>query len=649
MSLTTQTTQTESQVTGQLRRAREVLAEKFAAAEPLFDTFWRSGELALLFGEPGVGKSVLAVQVADSLARGRAAAVSSQQSAISSQKALRVSGQRSAPAMDNGRWTMDDTGRRATLMDNGRWTMDDAGRRKRQAGAMLNGKCSMRNAPRRRRKVLYVDLVLNDRQFAERYGGYKVSANLYRGRPAEGEDLLKWVRAMIAKHDFKAVVIDDLSMVWRTDDGTRETLELMRELRRLTVESGVSVLVLADSFPTAYERGVAERGLRRSRVLCGVADSVFALGFSGSRAAGADKRVLVQTRSRSGEVEWTHEHAAVGAIERRDDGFLAMEFAAPQVNAERREMIIDIKQMHDEDKLTFREIAEELDISKSHAQRLYAEWRPEFEESQQDESEQRAVSSECRREAEAELAVWQDEIDENVDYESLYRDHPEMDEHPERWTLELLAKYRFDPDMPLISEESPYFDEDESGESGKSRELAELTEFTEWESGESGKSGKSGELGTEVGRCDEAIAKYAVSGEALDTESDDPADDEADETPPIWAPFSGPCVIDAGDEADEMTQPRDPFSGRCVIDVEAKVSEPAVAIRSATERQITGLEKRTDGYGKEIFVEQWNPVIGKPTIWYKRQGDGFHRFERAAFGIDGRRVDASVNIAKARA
>src|SRR4051812_44836965 len=37
----------------------------------LFDEFWREGDLALLFGAAGTGKSVLAMQIADSLARGR--------------------------------------------------------------------------------------------------------------------------------------------------------------------------------------------------------------------------------------------------------------------------------------------------------------------------------------------------------------------------------------------------------------------------------------------------------------------------------------------------------------------------------------------------------------------------------------------------
>jgi len=38
----------------------------------LFDEFWREGELAMMFGASGTGKSILAVQIGEALARGRA-------------------------------------------------------------------------------------------------------------------------------------------------------------------------------------------------------------------------------------------------------------------------------------------------------------------------------------------------------------------------------------------------------------------------------------------------------------------------------------------------------------------------------------------------------------------------------------------------
>lgn len=284
------------------RRAGEFTGRRDYTAEPLFDAFWREGELALLFGEAGAGKSVLAVQIADNIARGRD-------------------------------------------------PMGNAGRRKR-------------------RKVLYVDLVLTDKQFGARYGSYKFSRNLFRDSPPDTQDLFAWLTAMVKSHVFNAVVIDDLSMVSRACDGTRETFELMRSLRRLTVETGVSILVLADSFPFAYGRENAspERDLRRSRVLCGVADSVFAI----------HNNRLMQTRTRSGEMVWTSANAIECKIESLDSGMLGIKFEINAPDDEHRHQILEVKAFHENEKYTFREVANVLGISKSQAQRLYAEWTPEM-------------------------------------------------------------------------------------------------------------------------------------------------------------------------------------------------------------------------------------------------------------------------------
>src|SRR5438270_10874504 len=46
--------------------------DKAPTLDPLFDHFWREGELAMLYGVSGSGKSILAAQVGEALARGRA-------------------------------------------------------------------------------------------------------------------------------------------------------------------------------------------------------------------------------------------------------------------------------------------------------------------------------------------------------------------------------------------------------------------------------------------------------------------------------------------------------------------------------------------------------------------------------------------------
>src|SRR5881628_574745 len=51
---------------------RELAEATLQPAKPLFGELWMEGDIAVLAGEPGVGKSVLAMQIAESIARGRA-------------------------------------------------------------------------------------------------------------------------------------------------------------------------------------------------------------------------------------------------------------------------------------------------------------------------------------------------------------------------------------------------------------------------------------------------------------------------------------------------------------------------------------------------------------------------------------------------
>lgn len=161
---------------------RMELASTAAPIEPLFDSFWYSHELALMFGAAGTGKSMLAMLIAERLARG---------SGIE--------------------------------------------------GFMM---------PERRRKVLYVDLKLTHEQFGLRYSDpeleldYQFSEDLYIDHPPSVDQLVPWLRDMIAA-GISAIVIDDLSAVQQAADGTKHALKLMRELRGLIYEHGVSILVIA--------------------------------------------------------------------------------------------------------------------------------------------------------------------------------------------------------------------------------------------------------------------------------------------------------------------------------------------------------------------------------------------------------------------
>ena len=77
---------------------------------------------------------------------------------------------------------------------------------------------------------------------------------------------------------------------------------------------------------------------------------------------------------------------------------LGMVLEPPEIDHGTLEQIVDIKRMHDTDGMTFRQIAAEIEISKSQAQRLYTQWTPEMDanvtEMRKQEDEEDALAAE---------------------------------------------------------------------------------------------------------------------------------------------------------------------------------------------------------------------------------------------------------------
>lgn len=294
-----------------LRKAYDRIISGIRAGRPrmVFDEFWREGELALVFGEAGVGKSLLGMQLARTLAVGG-----------------------DIP-----------------------WFVMEA------AAA----------------KTLYVDFSMSDRQFASRnsYRGrngkervWPVSQRLYCDRPEDEGELVEWLERQISVENLKYVIIDDLGSIMRTCEGTRETMAVMRGLRRICGRLGVSILVVMQSEAPKTRAGVSEGDLGRQRALCRLADSVFAMGRHPNRSGYV---FLAQMRSRSSSVKWTANNAIPAKIIERD-GAVALEFEM-EVSEEERTLINSVKDLRRAG-LSFRQIAIKLNISKSRAHRLDRRW-----------------------------------------------------------------------------------------------------------------------------------------------------------------------------------------------------------------------------------------------------------------------------------
>lgn len=294
-----------------LERVHDRIIRGIASGRPrmVFDAFWREGELALMFGAPGTGKSLLAVRIANSLATG-----------------------------GDFPWFQMETEAANTL---------------------------------------YVDLSMSDRQFAARhqYTGqageekaWKTSRRLFCGRPDNDSDLLEWLEARIEAGKLKYVVIDDLSALMTTCDGTRETMAIMRALRRIRDRFDVSILVVMQSGEPRDCSDADEKDLGRQRSLCRQADSVFCIGREHSKR---DRIYLMQTRSRSSAISWTRKNGVFGTIYATGRS-VDISFDE-RMSDEEAELILAIHRMH-ESGMTYRKIADELGISKSRASRLKTRW-----------------------------------------------------------------------------------------------------------------------------------------------------------------------------------------------------------------------------------------------------------------------------------
>lgn len=378
------------------RKVNDVMAAaaKAGPARALFDRFWQMGEMLLLFGAAGVGKSLMAVRLADALARGRPI-----------------------------------------------------------AGFDM---------PKRRHRVLYVDLTLSEAQFQRRYTPELQGAKPYRfaerfsyERPGHDEDLCTWVRKMVRKYAFEVIIIDDLSAVMRTNDGTFDSLRIVRDLKRLSHETGVAIMVLADSMPSRRQ-DLSEADLRRSSILCGVADSVLGLG-----SYGHGHMKLVHFRSH-GVVKWGNLNPIGCAIVRNKHGvpdFVFDERFAPRLKFERCALICEVNKLVG-DGLTFREIAEKMGFSKSRAARLFHAWTPAVHKL--------IYGTECH--SDEERYRLDPEEFEDEEYEDDEKISDENDQ-----TRQEFDKERSDDKYDLADEygedESEYYDEDDPDDRGYEYEM----------------------------------------------------------------------------------------------------------------------------------------------------------------------------------
>lgn len=312
-------------------RARKSPVPRFLIGE-----FWLEGELAILFGDTGRGKSVLAVQIAESIARGR-----------------------------------------------------HIGPLRNEAG---------------RRNVVYVDLEMNEKQFEMRYaedhaggkakylhGHYDFADGFDRvetdltGAPEEIDAFARYfvtrLEKIVTERQAKVLIIDNITCLRRTYYGARETLPIIKLLKRLRDRLGLSILVVAHSHRRETPQRIGINDLQGSKLLDRYADSIFAIA---ENRLASGQRYFKQIRQRSGTIIYDASHVPVFKLKKIGGNFLGFEFEtfAPEIELLRDirdeaewQTIKEIKNQSNAGR-SIREIASLVDLPKTTVHRLLKMWKP---------------------------------------------------------------------------------------------------------------------------------------------------------------------------------------------------------------------------------------------------------------------------------
>jgi hypothetical protein len=245
-------------------------ANKIPETRMLFDKFWFEGELCILFADTNVGKSILAVQIGESISKGTAI----------------YSFQNQAPPA------------RVLYFD---FELTDKQFEKRYSSAAEG------NYPFNK---MFMRAVFNPTSTkATKFGTYEEFIN------NELENAIITTKA-------KVLIIDNITCLWRGTQAAASAIKLVRGLQAIKNRYKVSILLLAHTPKRNPVKPITRNDLQGSKMLINFCDSAFAIGESQS-APGL--RYLKQIKQRSINEEYGADNVCLCRIE-KPGNFLKMQF-----------------------------------------------------------------------------------------------------------------------------------------------------------------------------------------------------------------------------------------------------------------------------------------------------------------------------------
>ncbi|MGD9488758.1 MAG: AAA family ATPase [Calditrichaceae bacterium] len=239
-------------------------AKKRPIPRTLFGEFWFENELCILFADTNLGKSILAVQIADSISRGQDISILKMDA--EPQKVLYYDFELSDKQFENR----------------------------------------------------YSENYSNHYIFSDNF--LRAEMNPYADIPESFNDFESYLshslEQSIIENDVKIIIIDNITYLRNETEKARTALPLMKELHALKSKYGLSILALAHTPKRDLSKPLTRNDLQGSKMLINFCDSAFAIGES-TRDTGM--RYLKQIKARATEIIYHSENVLVCQIEKAEN------------------------------------------------------------------------------------------------------------------------------------------------------------------------------------------------------------------------------------------------------------------------------------------------------------------------------------------
>ncbi|PQJ73590.1 AAA family ATPase [Polaribacter butkevichii] len=236
----------------------------------LFSELWYESELCILFADTNLGKSILAVQIADSISKGKA-----------------IPG-----------FKLESPPKRVLYLD---FELSDK---------QFENRCS--------------EEYENHYQFNKNFLRAEFHTELEL--PKEYKNIEEYLCAtlsdIITKTKVSVLIVDNLTFLSSENEKAKDALVLMKTLKKISNTNNVSILVLAHTPKRDDSKPISKNDLAGSKMLMNFCDSCFAIGSSSQEAS---FRYIKQIKQRNTEHLYHSENVIVCSLD-KETNFLEFHF-----------------------------------------------------------------------------------------------------------------------------------------------------------------------------------------------------------------------------------------------------------------------------------------------------------------------------------